>query len=432
MDIPGIQVVYEKNDVYTVCWEGESGETAYFTYRDGIRWSWLLEMYVQTMTQYGYATVNSCNAYFLVGENWMGNDQKLNALVPVLCIMLYALPLLAAALLKREKRNRWILFAFVAVCTVLMLQSFFRALSGTISYSSFGTMAIALAVITGSGMLVLSGNLKHLPLAASVMMVLLYSTSTMMHERYLFPVIALLLLACVIEKDKRVLWLLLAVTVFSFLNIACVLDRNIRIGGFPGHLNAPQFGIESDLRAVEFVAAVVACITAGFALWLGADKMVFGNSTEDLGCVFEKAEKKSRAAEALLNSKTEKTSRMFKADWLIVCAITAVYAVVSLVNLGSMKAPESEYRYSTGDEAIVFDLGEKHSFYVLYYSGIQWGETWYGTKNAFDLAAGEDGVYWSRSVRCESSDGDCFTWKYAGYKNEFTGRYLKLNAQSSW
>ena len=51
----------------------------------------------------------------------------------------------------------------------------------------------------------------------------------------------------------RILWLAVAVSVAGFLNVGCVLDRNIRIGGSSGHLSAPVVGLVGDLAVLEYL-----------------------------------------------------------------------------------------------------------------------------------------------------------------------------------
>ena len=43
-----------------------------------LEWNWLITLYSKTMGRYAYATVNSCNLYFLLGKNWVSADSVIS------------------------------------------------------------------------------------------------------------------------------------------------------------------------------------------------------------------------------------------------------------------------------------------------------------------------------------------------------------------
>lgn len=389
---------------------------------------WLISMYSNTMTQYDFASVNACNIYYMAGLNWVGCESRLSAVVPVFCFILFAVPMILCAL-KANKRFRTGLAvaggaAIVVYCVFAVL-----AANSSISLSAFGTSSVIISVLFSAFLLISSGRTESVPFIASVMLMLIFNTSTMMHERYLFPAIALLVAAYMLEKDRRMLWILLIVTAGSVLNIGSALSRNMRIGGFDGHLNAPFYSIDSDMKIAEYISAVCNYAACLLAVWTGIDLYCGKHRSSAKQLNTDRKEKVSAAAERLLKTPEKKTGRMYRKDVIAVCAITLLYAVAALVNLGSLKAPQTYWISEYNSADIVFELDGSRDFSVLYYPGIQWGETYRGERNDFELYVSEDGESWQYAETAYASDGDCFAWKYAGMPGGYTGRFLMLKPQ---
>lgn len=93
---------------------------------------------------------------------------------------------------------------------------------------------------------------------------------------------------------------------------------------------------------------------------------------------------------------------MTKRDVLTALALTAVYAVVAFVGLGSLEAPESMWTSEADGEQVVFDLGEVRSFHLTYYGGI--------SDTAFTVSLSEDGEHYSEPMQAAYSEGEVFRW----------------------
>ena len=141
---------------------------------------WFVDRFVTASAHYDYATVEAYNYFAFCGANWKGADE-------------YILPKL-------------------------------------LTYKQFGTIAICLAVICGF-MTVLRRyqaekrcdrtlDRDHgVPfLAASLTMALIFTFGHYMHERYVVPILVMLLFAYAFYKDKRLLLVALLFTVTTFLN----------------------------------------------------------------------------------------------------------------------------------------------------------------------------------------------------------------------
>ncbi len=409
-------------------------------FRGDQEFGWLIRLYSKTMTSYAYATVNACNVYFLLGLNWVGVEQPVRLLAILLCTLIGVIPCVVALLRVKqsdalkagesEKRNRRILsamlFVMLSAGTIAVCLTVFGKL---LSFSAFGTIETVLYVLLFCSIAVIKRDVKDLPLLGAGMLILLFNTETMMHERYLFPAIALLACAYLIQRDRRILWLMIGVSLSSLLNIGCVLDRNIRIGGALAHLNGPQVGIFSDMKAVEYLAAARNVISAGFALYLCLDICILRNPPKEYDALSKEQKTRSSPAQkdqdrinGLLKNSEAHSSRLSRKDVLVMALVTIVYAVLALTNLGSTKAPQTGYISRNEHEKILFDLGENRTFKLLYYPGIQWQEEYDLTVRTGDYAEFLSGPY-----EFTLHPGDCFHWSYVLGGYEMNGRYIMID-----
>ncbi len=388
---------------------------------------WLFTLYGQTMGRYAYATVNSCNLYFLLGKNWVTVESSLSGafLLPFLTWCLAVLPLLTAAVRRApifrgqlgEKKDRIRLYTLSGLAAALGLTMIVLSAVGSLDYSTLGTVMIVYAVAVFAALYAFANDIKHLPVFGAGLLLLLFNTGSMMHERYLFPAVALLLLGYLWNKDVRILWLAVGVTVAGFLNVGCALDRNTRIGGASGHLDAPAVGLQSDMAVLEYAAAALNCLVCFASLAL-CSALSRGE------CVSLLTE---RQAASPLPQETP-TRKMTRRDWVILACVTAAYAVLTFTNLGSMKAPQTAYVSESPDEQITFDLGKNRQFNMLYFGGIHY------YSSDFPVEISEDGENWTQYYTAGMAEGDCFKWKYLSYAPgasqpvTLMGRYVRLTA----
>lgn len=407
---------------------------------------WIITLYGKTMSEYPYVTVNACNLFFLLGKNWLGT-----ACVPewytVLLVLLSAgIPLAAGEIsfagIKRfsvlKNARHAILTGMFALLCVSVLGCM---AAGVLNYSLLGTLMIVYTVLLCAYFLYVSGDIKKLPFIAAVMLLMLFSFGTMMHERYLYPAIALLLLAYALCRDRRILILTVTVSLAAFLNVAPALDRNIRIGGAAGHLNAPLCGIESDTAFLEYLSAFLICVSGIYGTWIATRIMrrdaEILEAVQSGNAVSSASVRNGSRASADPDGLTRRKRPDFENDppraltWRDGClmlAVTAVYTVLTLTNLGSVKAPQTFWMSDDPKEQVVFDLGESREFQMLYYGGI------HHTESNFDVEVSEDGEEWSRFYECGMEEGDCFKWQAVSYNAgsdypvTLHGRYARLTA----
>ncbi len=135
------------------------------------KWYWLIEKYYNTATSYDYATVNAYNFWALIGANWKSIDTE-----------------------------------------------FMGA-----TYGKWGSAFMVTSVVLSIGLYVFD-SLKHkgtyraLPLSMAFMFAGIFTFGHYMHERYLFPILMLLMIAFIIYNDKRLLWTYIAYSASLMLN----------------------------------------------------------------------------------------------------------------------------------------------------------------------------------------------------------------------
>ncbi len=402
---------------------------------------WLLELYGDTMGQYGYASVNGCNLYFLFGKNWTpaGTLAPFGLRFTAICLFLPALGWLVWRA-KGDYKKLLDLRApapYIALCVLAQI----ALLPVAMTYGAYSALMLCVCVVCAAAVYFRGRSIRHLPFMGGVLLLAMFVLGGMMHERYLFAAVPLFLVAYALEKDRRALWLAILLMATVFLNVSLVLDRNIRIGGAAAHLQAPVAGIESDSAALEYLLSALNCAALAYALYLsGAVTDPDRAPLPPLSAAREAptrqdAPLESHAARTLRNP--PETRRMDKKDWLIMLTATALYAVLALVNLGATQAPQTSWTAHEWDEQVVLDLGETRRFRALYYGGIHWPQN-----SEFTLQTSEDGAYYGEAYYACLTDGDCYQWKYVvetagepgaisylAATREMQGRYILLTAK---
>lgn len=137
---------------------------------------WIFKLYEKTISEYPYASVNGFNFYGLLGANYVNSSTKL--------------------------------FVF--------------------SYSTWGFIFIVLTTAF-SWFIYIKGKNSNLSfLSALIQIAGVFTFSTGMHERYLFPAAALAILAFLYVKDMRMFGLYVLFSITSFLNMYYVLFGSLR------------------------------------------------------------------------------------------------------------------------------------------------------------------------------------------------------------
>ena len=354
---------------------------------------WIVDKYVETLSSYAYATLSTGNLMFLLGGNWTPNDQ---------------------------------------------------AVLGPITYGQLGMALMVLSFAFGIVVYLRGTGRKRLLLASAATMQLVFVLGSKMHERYILPALALLLLAFVETGDVRLLASAVLASAAAAVNIGAVLAFE--------HLIAPNLWLGYVIGALQLLAAGLT-VWAAVCLSLGRAPMrlparrarpvsdAHGEAVGGGEGLPSAAEMRMR--EELLHAKDYRL-HLTKKDALIMLVLTLVYGVVGFWGLGATKAPQDGYTSTAAGETVVIDLGARYEdFHIYYYGGV--------SSTAFSVATSDDGVTYTEETGAYFDIGECYKWlamrqpvydadgsvsSVTGGMLSFSGRYIRLTfdgaASSLW
>lgn len=167
-----------------------------FSYNKGLLW--IYNLFSKTTAEYPYAAVNAFNLFSLFGKNYV-----------------------------KDATNQFLF-----------------------SYHSWGIIFIVLITLLAWFIYIKGNSRVFAPAAALLLITGVFNLSTRMHERYLFPAVALSILAFIYLKDKRLLLLSAGFSATVYLNTHFVLFKT---SGMNAVTYSPVLIITSLLNVLLFV-----------------------------------------------------------------------------------------------------------------------------------------------------------------------------------
>jgi len=134
---------------------------------------WIFNLYLRTISEYPYASVNAFNFFGLVGANY--------------------------------KNGNTTFFIF--------------------SYHTIGIMFIILTTLIGWILYIKGNDRKYISAVSLLQIAGVFTFSVGMHERYLFPAVALSILAFIYSKDRRFFIIAIGFSITSYINISTVFFK---------------------------------------------------------------------------------------------------------------------------------------------------------------------------------------------------------------
>ena len=340
----------------------------------------VISQYVDTLGSYEYCTVNAYNFWMILGKNWSSQSD------PFLFL----------------KCRTWGTIAiFVAVG--LSAWIFFRCKEEKSKY--------------------------FLSMAALVSVMFLFSVR--MHERYLFPVIALVLVGFLLKPTRELFYTFIGFTVVQFLNVSHVYYYFV------------EFETTGPEGYIMGATAAATIFIFGYLLYSTFRKSeVVYEPNVDAGKASRKRTKERYAgANARAAAKRERfrftitpsqvMEKLNRKDFIILFSILFVYSCFALYDLGDMSAPESGWESTEPGSQIVLDFGEPQAIANLYaYPGSY-------EDRKFTVESSSDGTnYQNMGV---ANIGSVFRWNDVKLSDNggegteqrdfnMTGRYLRLTS----
>lgn len=249
---------------------------------------WVLEKLLGTATSYPYASVEAFNLFSLFGGNWQGVDAP---------------------------------FLF------------------SITYGQWGTACILLSVLA-SILMYWKGRKEKgcLPLCAAFLLAALFTLGQYMHERYLFPVLVLVLFSFMYYRDRRLFLTYCFFTCTLLLNAlaAFVVVQDTALRG-------------AEYRFITQLGSAMTVAAFAYFAWVCFELTV----KRRVSPAFEGDRRAAAILPGLSAEPQAAESRFTKRDRLWCGALTALYAVAALCNLGTLQAPETAWQAAAGEGAVV-------------------------------------------------------------------------------
>lgn len=199
-------------------------------------------------------------------------------------------------------------------------------------------------------------------LMASFAIIGIFTMSVRMHERYMFPALALFLAYYVLKPRKESLWFYIGISIIHFINVFHVLIW------YDPH----NFDWNDSLSAI-----VGAFMTIAFAIMIYLMFWFVNHKPKEADIMVKHKPKKVNANATTTTNNTKKdTSKYFtskpmarivKADLIIMLIITVIYSAIALFNLGDMDAPQSGWTSYTENDQYVFEFDEPVTIKKIWY-----------------------------------------------------------------
>ncbi|MCX7748582.1 MAG: glycosyltransferase family 39 protein [Clostridia bacterium] len=292
------------------------------------KFTWVFDLYFNTASQYPFATMNAFNFFGMIGSNYADVSSKLLG----------------------------------------------------ISYTAWGFLFDALLVVF-AGYVYFKG--KHIAtpiLTALILNVGAFVFSVKMHERYMFPAVAIALLVFIYYKDKRLLGIFAGLSAVIFLNVHLLFFRVLSLGIERFHIPAKYpLMLVGSLAAVALFAyiAKVAVDLSVRNIWVFDNEKSSGETSNS-----------TSVPKSTLQAPKYTKLKLDKKDFIIMSCMTAVYLVIALVNLGSLSVPKTPWQPANTGDSFVIDLGKETQLSRIYYYGGITDRSYDNSKYTFEAVDG--------------------------------------------
>jgi Gpi18-like mannosyltransferase len=326
--------------------------------------SWIFNLYGKSLSSYQYGSVNAFNLFAFLGANGVNENN--------------------------------ILFLF--------------------SYKIWGYISTIVIVIS-SVFLYFKSRHKSKPFFIAILiMAAFFVLSSRMHERYIFPVFGLALLNYIYTKDKRFLFLFVGFSLTAFLNQALLIDLIFTKQSFWFPSN------DLTMRALSLinVALLAYLVKTGIDIHIKNKIQLiapFHCRTSDTSA--EQTETAEKMQNLLTYTESQKI-RLSKKDYILLSSLTFIYAVTVLINLGSLKAPQSFWKPANKSESFYADIGKLQDIdRVCYFLGFGAG--------TYKIDFSEDGQTWQNEKIIEQKSAyEMVEWRY--FRLGHNARYIRITA----
>ncbi len=207
-----------------------------------------------------------------------------------------------------------------------------------ITYEGWGFIGIILTSLAVGLGTFFSQNRSGVLVLGGFTVLSIFMLAHTMHERYMFPLLLILMVLYIETKDRRMLISFGVATVLQLLQTGLVLLDNEQIIT----LSASSFVLLSWVQVLFFAAMAV----VWYKMLLHEDIQYISPRLPKLICV----------------ETEEKKVRYTRRDVIIMAVLTLIYGISAFLNLGSFSAPETGYFPEKQGETVILDFGEEQQF----------------------------------------------------------------------
>ncbi|MCL2376494.1 MAG: phospholipid carrier-dependent glycosyltransferase [Defluviitaleaceae bacterium] len=223
-------------------------------------------------------------------------------------------------------------------------------------------------------------------LVGALLVIGTFLLSFRMHERYNFPAMVMLLLAYVVMRDRRLLYVYLGYSAVHFLNNIDVLLMSVN------DFNRVQIEHSAVIFAIPLVLLSIYAIYMAVTIFTRRPKI----SLPVLPVKYK--------------------------DVIICGAITLFYAIFAFTNLGDVQSPQSNFTGQAREE-IVVDFGATYNVSRIQFMA--------GGRHhqPFVLEFSQDGEIWADTTHLIT--GEVFTWSYHDTVGIIFAQYVRITPLTS-
>ena len=265
--------------------------------------------------------------------------------------------------------------------------------------------APVLATAACGAFLFLSKRKSALFACPALLMAVMFLFGVKMHERYIYPAFFFLLLAFLFTPDKRLPRAFATVSAAGYLNSAHVMYLFRDLGG-----NYDPNAFFTRCMAGLQTAALMYAVYALFAVYFPAE-------------IKERPPRESRP----WRMPALPSSAMKSIDFLLLAAVTGLYAVAAFWNLGGTTMPQTSWAPEAGESIIL--QAEEPCDALYYLPGLVPDRDHRAARVGVNVKVeiSEDGKIWQDSGNLRDSGDYVFTW--ARCFLAAPGSYIRLTAQ---
>jgi len=311
----------------------------------------VIPQYTDTLASYPYVSVNAYNFWAMLGLNWNAQTDK-----------------------------------FLGI-----------------PYTIWGTIAIVLLTITSAIIfedLRRKDRKERYALTGAFLIATTFQLSVRMHERYLYPVMLLLLFTAILSKKKAYWWAYVVMTFAHFINVWHVLYHYDPGTYFDTEGVVIALSLIVVVAAIYFYIILIRDIKGKIAETWNKQKPTSKSSRSNVKKP-KNAFSFATICKPIAPTASQKGLGFTKIDFLIIAVISLVYAVITFTNLGYMDNPVTEYDFLVNDEISLSFEGDSTPVTLAYFLKTE-------TELTYDLAYSADGITYTEPERLTMNN--VFTW----------------------